>query len=172
MRDRKTVTEIANELSIDRQRIYRFIKSEMINRTGANDEPMINQVGRVYYCSLEGEQLIRKHFKGNDTQESTINDDQSLNNDQSLDQSSDQSNDQPTADLIDALNRQIDSQEREIERLHRPIDRTQNELEAAQTLQGMQQKLIQDRPAEKKSIFQRIRDKLNSSSSSSDNSDN
>lgn len=166
MRDGKTVTEIAGELRIDRQRIYRFIKAEMIDCVGTDNKPMIYQVGRVYYCSPEGEQLIHKHFKGNDTQESP------MNNDQSGNQSSDQSNDQLTADLIDALNRQIDSQEREIERLHRLIDRIQNELEAAQTLQGMQQKLIQDKPAEKKSIFQRIRDKLNSSSSSSDNSDN
>jgi transcriptional regulator with XRE-family HTH domain len=111
--DGKTVTELADEIGVGRQRVYRYIRSELMI-DGRYNNKSVYQVGRVLYVSEDVEKAVKEHFADLDKDKSTIN--------------------QQT--ITDLLLSEIDAQEREIERLHKLLDQTHNALDNAQRLQA------------------------------------
>jgi predicted transcriptional regulator YheO len=91
----KTITEIAKEIDISRQKIYRYIKKENI-KSILSDVSMINHDKRVMRFDDESVTLIIKHFISDSTSSDESNNDQVINHDELND-----------TRLINALNEQI-----------------------------------------------------------------
>jgi predicted transcriptional regulator len=148
----KTVTEIAEELGIDRQRVYRYVRAELMN-----DESVILE-GRVLYLKEPAEQAVREHFADVDKDKSQTN----------------------KESIIEVLQSEIDAQEREIERLHKLLQTTHNALDNAQKLQAaaeqrylqLEQQTAEKKPDESEGIFRRVKRFFTGSNPSSENSDN
>lgn len=138
MENWKTVSQIAKETGITRQKIYRYVYSSMID-VDASERPkqadMIKQVGHTYYLSPDAEKRVTDHFRA-------LQDTTGVNHHESSMYNHDETNDETQSDVVDELRARVDSLEREVDRLHELLRHTQTELEQAHTIVSQQQVLM------------------------------
>lgn len=154
----KTITEIANEIGIDRQKVYRYVVNHLISDelSDESSDEVINHRGKTIYCDRSTEHAIIQHFN-------------SSNSDSSSDESSDEvinkvmnpvmnkvfnsdqaseadnrklnyQNSEKENELVKELRSRIESQERIISHQQRTIDDLSESLKRAQTLQAAAEK--------------------------------
>lgn len=116
----KTMKQIADEIGIDKQRVYRYIKKNHINEA--------HQKNGVMYYNETAESLIKQEFSGKEVHQG------SASNDAVIDVLLKQS---------EMLKKELEAKDKQIESLHKSLESTtealasaQENLKAAQLLQA------------------------------------
>lgn len=104
----KTVLQLANEIGISKQRLYRYIKKHISD---------VHQINGVMYITDAEETLIKSKFFKN-----SVSDE--VHHDSDFDA------------VIDVLKRQLDEKDKQIEKLQAILLQTQENLKFAQQLHG------------------------------------
>lgn len=161
----KTITEIANEIGIDRQKVYRYVVNHLISDElgdESNDE-VINHRRKTIYCDKATERAIIQHF--NSSNSDSLSDESDELSDESSDQvinkvinpvmnkvfNSDHASEEDDRklnsqisekkdELVKELRNRIKSQEKIITHQQRTIDELSESLKRAQTLQAAAEK--------------------------------
>ncbi|MGN1382555.1 MAG: hypothetical protein ACI4W2_07045 [Eubacterium sp.] len=161
----KTITEIANEIGIDRQKVYRYVVNHLISDElgdESNDE-VINHRRKTIYCDKATERAIIQHF--NSSNSDSLSDESDELSDESSDQvinkvinpvmnkvfNSDHAGEEDDRklnsqisekkdELVKELRNRIKSQEKIITHQQRTIDELSESLKRAQTLQAAAEK--------------------------------
>jgi predicted transcriptional regulator len=133
----KTISEIADELGIPRQKVYRYIKKENISST-SNDKSTINHDTsndkRVMYFDDVAISNIKSYFQAH-------NPSKEINHDESNDKSTinhDTSKDM----LIDVLKTELEFRNKEIENKNKEISTLMNQMENMQILLKQEQNTV------------------------------
>lgn len=143
----KTITEIANEIGIDRQRVYRYVIHHLIDSDKVSDEVM-NRKGKMIYCDESMELAIIRHFlseKSDPTSDES--DDKVIDEVMNFERLGDEKNDELKVKssgeynvLVNELRSRIESQKEIITHQQRTIDELSESLKRAQTLQAAAEK--------------------------------
>jgi predicted transcriptional regulator/uncharacterized coiled-coil protein SlyX len=161
----KTITEIANEIGIDRQKVYRYVVNHLISDelSDESSDEVINHRGKTIYCDKSTEHAIIQHFHLSNSDSSPdesdeLSDESSdevinkvmnpvmnkvFNSDQASeadDRKLNYQNSEKENELVKELRSRIESQERIISHQQRTIDDLSESLKRAQTLQAAAEK--------------------------------
>lgn len=135
----KTIKQIADELQIDKQKVYRFIKKNYINEA--------HQKSGVMYYDETVENLIKSHFSKNTTSTEVH---QITSNDVVIDVLMKQS---------EMLKNELEIKNKQIEQLNKRLEENQKLLDQAQQLHAMTEqkvKLLEQTEDTRKSFLQKI----------------
>ncbi|MCM1330718.1 MAG: helix-turn-helix domain-containing protein, partial [Ruminococcus sp.] len=117
----KTIKQIADELGVSKQRVYRYIKSNHINE--------VHQERGVMYYDETAETAIKSAFSQNNTSNETHHN---------------HINDTTLETVIDVLKCQLEVKDKQIEQLQRTVEQLTAALAAAQALNAAdKQQLLQ-----------------------------
>lgn len=154
----KTITEIANEIGIDRQKVYRYVVNHLISDelSDESSDEVINHRGKTIYCDKSTEHAIIQHFNApNSDSSSDESSDEVINkvmnpvmnkvfNSNQTGEADDRKlnyqNSKKENELVKELRSRIESQERMIAHQQRTIDDLSESLKRAQTLQAAAEK--------------------------------
>lgn len=130
----KTIKQIADELGIDKQRVYRYIKKNHINEAHQN--------GSVMYYDEAAEMLIKQGLSGESASSEAH---QSASNDAVID---------VLLMQCDMLKKELEIKNKQIEDLSAALVAAQQSAQTAQALHaGTMRKQIEDAEAKKKRFF-------------------
>lgn len=154
----KTISEIANELGIPRQKVYRYIKKENISNT-SNDESAINHDEsndkRVMYFDDIAVSSIKKHFQAHNASKA-INHDE-LNNKSMI------NHDTSKDILIDVLKTELEFRNKEIENKNKEISTLMNQMENMQHLLRQEQNTVKLLEEKRTPLIEKLFKKKNKS---------
>lgn len=116
----KTLKEIADELGIDKQKVYRYVKKNHINE-------VLQSASVKQYDEVAQKQIISHFLKQNSINEAHQNHFKSTSNDA----------------VYDALLKQLETKDKQIQRLQDENDNLQKLLDQEQQLNAMAQQKLQ-----------------------------
>ena len=125
----KTLKQIADELGIDKQRVYRFVKKNHITAS--------SEVMQTKYYDDVAERLIKTHFNNITT-----------SNERSGEAHQKHINDT----VIDTLLKQLEEKDKQIEQLLKALDQAQH-LQAAAESRVAQLEAPSERPADREKVY-------------------
>jgi IS30 family transposase len=136
----KSISQIANELNINKQKVYRFIKRNHISETKID-------AGVMWYDEA-AESEIKAYFENSDESDEAHQSVSKSHHDESLDA------------LINMLQKELDSKNQQIDRLTQALSDTTKSLQASQALHAQaicEQKLLEEKKAKKPFVFKWFR---------------
>ena len=115
----KTIKQLADELCVSKQAVFKKIKSEPLS---TSLQQFVSTVNGTVYISVDGEELIKQTFSQNERQQVTIN--QSSTIDSKL-MAALTDTIQVLKQQLELLNTQLQEKDRQIEQLQKLLDQQQ-----------------------------------------------